>query len=133
MIKWAGWLITLFGAAHTVGALTVEKAASHAGTWFSGGLRADDLSAMSPANSAYWLSVASFGVPLVVVGLTVLWLERRGITPPTFIAWILGIWTGVGAVILTFTPWPLLAIAVVLLLLAARRDNLAPQTGLEKA
>ncbi|WP_330231426.1 DUF6463 family protein [Nocardia sp. NBC_00508] len=121
MIKWAGWLITLFGAAHTLGALTVEKAARHAGTWFSGGLWSDDLAAMSSANSAYWLSLASFGVPLVVVGVMVLWLERRGIAPPTFVAWTLGVWTVGGAAVLMFTPWPILLLASVLLLVGSRR------------
>ena len=86
MIKWAGRLIVLYGAAHTLGALTVEGAARHAGAWFSGELWGDDLANMSPANSAYWLSVDSFGVPLILIGLTVLWLARRGITPPPFIA-----------------------------------------------
>jgi hypothetical protein len=51
---------------------------------------------MSPAMSAYWLSVNSFGPPHVLIGLTVLWLDRRGITPPTFIAWSLGAWTAIG-------------------------------------
>ncbi len=127
MIKWAGWLITLFGAAHTLLALTLEKAASHAGAWFSGELWGADLAAMSPANSALWLSVDSFGVPLVLVGLTVLWMNRRGITPPPFIAWTLGIWTVVGAVILEPTPWPIMLLATVLLLVGARRGNPRPQ------
>ncbi|KFZ82144.1 hypothetical protein ED92_18205 [Amycolatopsis sp. MJM2582] len=126
MIKWAGWLITLFGAAHTLGALTVMKAAGHAGTWFSGALWHDDLAAMSPANSAFWLSAASFGVPLVLVGLTVLWLERRGITPPLFLAWALGIWTLLIAVVLLFTPWPILLVATALLLAGIRRSEPAP-------
>ena len=91
MIKWAGRLIVLYGAAHTLAALTAEGAASHAGAWFSGELWGDDLANMSPAMSAYWLTVNSFGLSLIVVGLTVLWLDRRGITPPTFIAWTLGI------------------------------------------
>ncbi|MFD5392503.1 hypothetical protein ACFWMG_47855 [Streptomyces sp. NPDC127074] len=121
MIKWAGWLMVFFGAAHTIGALTVEGAADHAGEWFSGALWDDDLAAMSPANSAYWLSLASFGVPLTVVGLMVLWLDRRGIVPPTFIAWMLGIWIMVGAVVLVFTPWPILLLANVLLLVGTRR------------
>jgi Family of unknown function (DUF6463) len=121
MIKWAGWLIVFFGAAHTLGALTVLRAARHAGVWFSGQLWRDDLAEMSPANSALWLSLHSFGVPLIVVGATVLWLDRRGITPPPFIAWVLGIWTVVDAVILVFTPWPILLLAAGLLLAGARR------------
>jgi hypothetical protein len=136
MFKWAGWIITLFGTAHTLGALTVEKAARHAGTWFSGGLWNEDLSDMSPAGSAYWLSLESFGIPLILIGLTVLWLDRRGITPPAFLAWTLGSWTVVDAVILPFTPWPLLLLACALLLIGARRarrDTPAPEAGLPRA
>ncbi|MGK5556540.1 DUF6463 family protein [Actinomadura kijaniata] len=125
MIKWAGWLITLCGIAHTIGALTVEKAARHAGTWFSGGLWEEELSELSPAGGAYFLSLDSFGVPLTLVGLTVLWLERRGIAPPMFIAWILGAWTLLDAVVLPFTPWPLFVIAVVLLATGIRRAKAA--------
>jgi hypothetical protein len=121
MIKWAGRLIVFYGAAHTLGALTFEGAARHAGAWFGGELWGDDLSNMSPANSAYWLSVGSGGVPLVVIGLTVLWLDRRGITPPPFIAWSLGTWTAVDAVVLGPTPWPILMLANGLLLAGARR------------
>jgi hypothetical protein len=121
MIKWAGWLMALYGAAHTLAALTVEGAASHAGAWFGGELWKDDLANMSPANSALWLSVDSFGVPLIVIGLLVSWLDRRGIAPPQFVAWTLGIWTLIDAVILLFTPWPILLLANILLLVGARR------------
>ncbi|RMI32989.1 DUF6463 family protein [Nocardia stercoris] len=131
MIKWAGWLITVFGAAHTLLALTLERAARHAGTWFSGGLWSDDLSAMSPENSAFWLSVASFGVPLVLVGVTVLWMERHGITPPEFLAWALGIWSLLIATALIRTPWPIIVIACGLLLAGIRRA--ASQSGSETA
>ncbi|MGW7789188.1 DUF6463 family protein [Streptomyces tricolor] len=136
MIKWAGWIITLCGTAHTLGALTVEKAAHHAGTWFSGGLWHEDLADMSPAGSAYWLSLDSFGIPLVLIGLTVLWLDRRGITPPAFIAWTLGVWTVVDAVILPFTPWLLFVLACALLLTGirrARRGDATPRAGLPRA
>ncbi|MEV6100391.1 DUF6463 family protein [Nocardia sp. NPDC051981] len=121
MIKWAGRLIVFFGAAHTVGALTIEHAARHAGAWFSGGLWGDDFAAMSPADSAYWLSLDSFGIPLIVVGLTVLWLDNRHITPPPFIPWILGIWTVIGAIVLAPTPWPIMALATILLYIGTRR------------
>ena len=92
VVAWAGRLIVLFGTAHTLGALTVEGAGKHAGAWFSRELWVEDLADMSPAMSAYWLSVNSFGPPLILVGLTVLWLDRRGVTPPPFIAWSLGTW-----------------------------------------
>ncbi|MGW8557106.1 DUF6463 family protein [Streptomyces tubercidicus] len=132
MIKWAGWIITLCGTGHTVGALTTEKAARYAGTWFSGGLWSEDFTDMTPAGSAYWLSLASFGIPLILIGLTVLWLYRRGITPPAFIAWTLAGWTAVDAVVLPFTPWPLFVVGCTLLLIGirrARRDNPAPKAG----
>lgn len=121
MIKSAGWLIIFFGAAHTLGALTVKQAALHAGSWFTGALWYDDLASMSPANSAYWFSLASFGPPLIVVGATVLWMRSKRITPPSFIAWALGAWTLVGAVVLLRTPWPILLVATVLLLTGIRR------------
>ncbi|QIS21477.1 DUF6463 family protein [Nocardia terpenica] len=121
MIKWAGWIIVLFGTAHTVSALTLEGAARHAGTWFSGGLWGDDFAAMSPADSAYWLSLSSFGIPLVLLGLTILWLDRQGIAVPRFLPWALGIWTVVDMVVLEPTPAPIMLLASVLLLLGASR------------
>ncbi|GFE18356.1 hypothetical protein Sgleb_64030 [Streptomyces glebosus] len=61
------------------------------------------------------------GPPLLVVGLIVLWLDRRGITPPSFIAWSLGILGVVDAVILITTPWPLFLLACILLFAGGRR------------
>ena len=123
MIRWAGRLMVFYGAAHTLAALTVEGAARHADAWFSGKLWSEDFSDMSAANSAYWLSIGSGGVPLVLLGLLVLWLDRRGIVPPPFIAWALAAWTAVDAVALGATPWPLLMLASVLLLVGARRAD----------
>lgn len=93
MITWAGWLIVAFGTAHTVGALTVLGAGQHAGTWLTGGLWDESLLTMGPALSAYWLSINSFGPAFIVIGFIVLWLARRGVTPPAFIGWALGAWT----------------------------------------
>jgi hypothetical protein len=99
MIKWAGRLIVFYGTAHTLGALTAEGAAGHADAWFSGELWGEELSDMSTGMSAYWLSVNSFGPPLILLGLTVLWLTRRSITPPSFIAWSMGTWVAIGTVV----------------------------------
>jgi hypothetical protein len=132
MIKWAGILIVLYGTAHTLGALTALGAARHAGVWFSRELWGEDLSDMSPAMSAYWLSVNSFGPPLILVGLTVLWLNRRGITPPPFLAWAMGGWVVLGTALAgPGVGQDLILVVAVCLLLAAsrgakRHDNPAP-------
>ncbi|WP_226344018.1 hypothetical protein [Agilicoccus flavus] len=97
-LAWAGGLTTFYIAAHTIGALTVEGAAQHAGAWFGGQLQGVEFSDMTPAMSAYWFSVNSFGPPTFVVGLTVLWLNRRGITPPAFIGWGFLAWAALGMI-----------------------------------
>lgn len=135
VIRWAGRLIVFFGTAHTLGALTALGAGRHAGAWFSQELWREDLSDMSPAMSAYWLSVNSFGPPLILVGLTVLWVNRRGITPPPFIAWAMAGWVVVGTVLAgPGVGQDLILLAAAGLLLAAsrrakRRDNPAPHVG----
>ena len=123
MIKWAGRLTVFYGAAHTLGALTFEGAASHAGAWLRGELGGEDFSEMSPAMSAYWFSVNSFGPPLVLVGLLVLWLNRRGLVPPSYVGWSMIAWFVVGEV----AGGPgidqdlIILTAAVLLLVGARR------------
>lgn len=123
MTKWAGWLIVFFGTAHTLGALILLGAADHMGAWLRGDLWWDDLANMSSANSALWLSLASFGPPLVLVGVLVLWLDRRSIVPPPFVAWALGVWAVLDAIILLPTPWPILLIASGLLFAATREPS----------
>jgi Family of unknown function (DUF6463) len=121
MIKWAGIIITLCGVGHTLGSL-VETTPSHADAWFGGALwGAENPNEMSHATSAFWYSVYSFGPLLIVVGLTVLWLGSRGITPPSLLAWAVAAWTVVGAAFSGVSPLLLLLIASGLLLAGARR------------
>jgi hypothetical protein len=134
MIKWSGWLIVFYGTAHTFGAFLAEGAASHAETWFSGRLWGEDLANMSPAMSAYWLSVNSFGPPLILIGLTMLWLNRRGLTPPPFIAWSLAIWIVVGIVVVgPGMGQDLILLAAAGLLLAGARRAVRCDHSLDKA
>jgi hypothetical protein len=120
MIRWAGRLIVLVGAAHLLIAM-VLYARPHFGAWFSGALWGEDLAAMSDAGAALWLTIDSFSVPLILVGLTILWLDRRGLTPPSFIAWTVGVWAVIEAVIFGPSPSWLLPVAAGLLLAGARR------------
>lgn len=132
MIKWAGGLIVLCGLGHTIGAL-VETAPRHAAGWFSWALwepHNNDPLAMSHTTAAFWYSVYSFGLPLLLIGVIVLWLDRRGITPPPFIAWSVAAWTVVGTVLSGLSPLLFLLIAAVLLLIGARRSTRPQEASL---
>ncbi|MHA7957016.1 DUF6463 family protein [Streptomyces sp. L500] len=132
MVEWAGWIITLAGMGHTLGSL-VEAAPDHAGTWFGGGWNLGDYPDMSDATVAWWYSVFSFGPPLLLIGLTVLWLNRRGMTPPLFVSWAMVAWVVVGFVVDGPSPLPILLVAAGLLLADARRarrhGNTPPRAG----
>ncbi|GAA4386321.1 hypothetical protein GCM10023088_57120 [Actinomadura verrucosospora] len=80
MIRWAGLLLILLGAGHTLGGLLLT-AGRHADSWFTGRLwrPEEGITDMSSAMAAFWLTLGSFGVPLAVVGMIVLWLDRRGL------------------------------------------------------
>ncbi|MFD3704135.1 DUF6463 family protein [Nocardia sp. NPDC058658] len=120
MTLWAGVIITLGGIGHTVGSL-VETAPTHLGSWFDGHLWDQyDYAEWSDSAAGFWYSALSFGPPLLLVGVLVLWMARNGITPPAFLAVAL-----VGWVVITFvasgpSPLPILLIPAGLLL-AARR------------
>ncbi|MGI5346794.1 DUF6463 family protein [Streptomyces sp. CA-250714] len=130
MVKWAGWIIALAGTGHTLGSL-IEAAPDHAGTWF-GGWNMGDYPEMSDATVAWWYSVFSFGPPLLLIGLTVLWLDRRGMTPPLFIPWAMVTWVVVGFVVDGPSPLLILLVAAGLWLAGARRtrrrEDASPQT-----
>lgn len=127
MITWAGRLLILLGAGHTLGALALTSA-SHAGSWFGGRLwRADEgILDMSSPMAAFWLTTGSFGVPLVVVGMLVLWLDRQGLTPPPFIAWTLGTWSVIAGVIMEPAPWIIAWVAIALLATGTHRTSRRP-------
>ena len=115
--------MVFYGTAHTLGALVVEGAASHGDVWFSREMWGEDFSDMSPAMSAYWFSVNSFGPSVVLLGLTVLWLDRRGLTPPSFIGWWLAAWVAFGTVVVGpgIGQDLIILVASALLIVAARR------------
>lgn len=123
MIKWAGWIITLCGIGHTTGSL-IQTAPDNAGSWFDGSLWSaggEDFGAWSEPVATFWYTLYSFGPPLLLIGVTVLWMDRRGITPPPFIAWAVAAWAVVTFVASGPSPLPLLLIAAGLLVAGARR------------
>ncbi|QLY30864.1 hypothetical protein H0264_00105 [Nocardia huaxiensis] len=122
MVKWAGRILVFLGAAHTALGLALT-APHHAGAWFGFELWtvSDSIAEMDSSTGAFWMSVGSFGVPLALVGALVLWMDNRGIVPPPFIAWTVGLWIAVAAAIAEPAPWLVAWVAVGLLLAADRQ------------
>lgn len=122
MIKWAGWIFTVLGAAHLVLGLAL-LAPHHAKAWATGELWTVEgsLAEMSAADGGFWMTIGSFGAPLLALGLTVLWLHRKGIAPPAFIGWIVLIWSVAAALVFEPAPWIVGVIGAVLLLVGTRR------------
>ncbi|MBF6415043.1 DUF6463 family protein [Nocardia cyriacigeorgica] len=121
MIKWAGWLIVLFpGIGHTMGSL-IESAPKYADEWLDGTGWTANANAMDYAEATLWYTVFSFGVPFLVIGLLVLWMDRHGITPPAFLAWLVAGWTLVTVAVGGPSPLLVLLLVAGLLLAGSRR------------
>jgi hypothetical protein len=114
--------VVLAGLGHTIGSL-VEAAPSHVDSWFDGSLWSErDYAAQSDAAAGFWYSVFSFGPPMLLLGVLLLWLDQRGLTPPPFVPWAIATWVTVTFVASGPSPLPLLLVAAVMMLIASRRQ-----------
>lgn len=127
MITWSARILAVFGAGHLIGATLLSF--HHFQDWLLLRLWAEgDLTELSPADGAFWFGPGGLGLPLLLVGLLIGWMNQRGIVPPAFLAWTLLAWAGVCAVIVEPAPFVLIGIAAVLLLRGARRSGAVPST-----
>lgn len=128
MILWAGRILVLMGAVHLI-VLGVQNG-EYVDEWFSGalwGLPREEFVHPAEANGAFWIVVASFAVPLLLLGLLITRLARQGVAVPQSIGWCLGAWCLVGAAILEPTPLLLGLAPAILLIRAARRTASAAE------
>ncbi|MEU1428531.1 DUF6463 family protein [Nocardia sp. NPDC005746] len=118
MIEWAGRVLAVVGGGHLTVGLLISSA--HFGDWFTLRLWGHWWEDTGPAN-AFWANPAGFGLPLLLVGLLVVWMARHAIVPPIFLAWTVLAWGALCAVIVEPTPGPVVVITAVLLLRGIRR------------
>lgn len=82
----AGWSMATIGALHAV----VFLPHPYWSEWLAGGLRSGESGDKSL--SVFWALPGSFVVPLVLFGLLVARLGRRGERAPAYVGWVLGGW-----------------------------------------
>ncbi|MET9917555.1 DUF6463 family protein [Streptomyces sp. NPDC006435] len=113
----AGRVLTFLGALHLL-ALGAQNT-GHLGAWFGGdlwGLPREEFIEPSGAAGAFWISLGSFAVPLLLLGLLVSYLGRQCVRVPPAIGWGLAAWSVVGSVVVEPTPMILVLVPAVLLI-----------------
>lgn len=78
---------------------------------------------ISPAVGAFWLSLGSFGLPLLLLGGMVTWSASVGRTPPAYVGWGIAGWATICALILEPSPFILALVPAAMLIRAARRPE----------
>ncbi|MFG2986127.1 DUF6463 family protein [Streptomyces sp. NPDC048258] len=123
-VRWAGRILLSLGTLHLV--VMGAQNTQYLGDWFTGTLwnqPREEFIHPAGAAGAFWVTIGSFAVPLILLGVLVLDLARREVTVPPVIGWALAAWGVVGAAILEPTPMILLLVPAVLLIRAAAQDR----------
>lgn len=88
-------------------------------------LRAQRLEILA-GNAAFWSTIGSFALPLIMIGAVVIWLDNRQLPVPAFLGWSLLAWIVVASLIIEVSGFPLgIPIATCLILGARRQKGLA--------
>ncbi|WP_280235947.1 DUF6463 family protein [Nocardia cyriacigeorgica] len=124
MINWAGRILAFLGGVHLTAATLLSH--RHFAEWFTFGLWLpdSDITELPAPIGAFWFGPGSFGAPLLLLGVLVVWMDRRHITPPAFLAVALIAWTLLCALIFEPAPWVLATAAAVTLLIGIRHAGI---------
>ena len=123
LLRNAGLMIVFLASFHMVvwGAVT-------SGTWLrlvERGLLLTVPLDLRPTNYAdqvaFWITMGSFAVPLIILGAYVAWAGSRDLPVPAFVGWGFGAYTLVATVPLGPTPFLLAPIPAGMIIVAARR------------
>lgn len=88
-------------------------------------LRAQPLD-LALSGGVFWSTVGSFAVPLSILGILILWLDRHGQPIPAFIGWILVGWVALMTLLMPPSGFPVgLFIALCLAIGLQRRRTKA--------
>ncbi len=122
-VAWAGRILIGLGVLHLP--LTGWLSRMHIGGWLAGSawLPPGGVSQLSPAVGAFWLTLGSFALPLILLGGLVTRLARTGETVPGYVGWGLTVWGVVCAAVFEPSPFITVLVPAIMLLRAGRRDR----------
>ncbi|WP_309114031.1 DUF6463 family protein [Saccharothrix sp.] len=123
MTRVAGILLAALGALHIV--LTTAFNHESWARWIGAGLWAavpPPGAGFTPDQYVLWLTLGSFGVPLILLGLVVADTARRGGSVPAYLGWVVGAWALLLSVVLVAVPGWLVLVPAVLLIRGARHS-----------
>jgi hypothetical protein len=132
MIRWSGIALVALGILHMI-VLGIDAVAEIPGwlrleLWTAEHwqpLRTQRLEVLA-SNAAFWSTIGSFALPLIMTGAVVIWLDKRQLPVPTFLGWSLLAWFAVASLIIEVSGFPLgIPIATCLILGARRQTGLA--------
>ncbi|MGZ2443802.1 DUF6463 family protein [Sinorhizobium medicae] len=138
MIRWSGIALMVIGILHMV-VLGIDAAAEIPG-WLRlelwtvehwQPLRTQRLEVLA-SNAAFWSTVGSFALPLIMIGALVVWLGGKHLPLPSFLGWSLLAWIVVASLIIEVSGFPLGIPVAICLIIGARRQKLRRVT-LEEA
>ncbi|QBS40614.1 DUF6463 family protein [Nocardia sp. CS682] len=129
--KVAGWIATAFGAVHIVlspvGVRDTWSQAVSDGWWNTFTLDESTTLAQYERSEALWISLASFGVPIFVLGCYILWSAHQNHRVPGWIGWLILTWALLLTTAVPASPaWALLLCGVFLILGDGKRTNSTP-------
>jgi hypothetical protein len=129
LTKAGGWIALVFGAAHVIIAplesrrRDVWSDAADEGWWNTFTLEESTTIAEFERSHTFWVTLGSWGVPVLILGCYVVWSARQGHRVPGWIGWIMLAWSLPFVAALPASPGWLFAVSGALIVLGDRRSG----------
>jgi Family of unknown function (DUF6463) len=134
LTKAGGWIAIALGAVHVVVAPLESRARDiwsqvvDDGWWNTFTLDESTTLAQFERSETFWVTLGSFGVPMLMIGCYVVWSARQGHRVPGWIGWILLAWSLPFVTALPASPgWALTASGALIALGDRRSSQATPQ------
>jgi hypothetical protein len=129
LTKAGGWIALVFGAAHVIIAplesrpREVWSEAADEGWWNTFTLAESTTIAEFERSHTFWVTLGSWGVPVLALGCYIVWSARQGQRVPGWIGWIMLAWSVPFVTALPASPGWLFAVSGALIVLGDRRSG----------